>query len=488
MIKEYRDFSMGKGTNLPDENMPDKMLKDALNVYWDAGLKKRHGYKEVYDQESGAIVGHHFVEMEGYGVAIIAVLVTTTVKFYSNYSGTMTEIDASFTWTGASVEIGFASLGEKTVLVDKSAGNIPAVIYYDGGMKICTLDSYDVRTIDTPFWFAGQYDYGATNEYIDDTTDAQDAGTDDYSLATTIAKDGFWVASASKFSKVLLTECDKFDGSPDAAYTYYNGTELTTLTVATPAVWTDDKGDKYMEFAIPSDWAVWDGDDAVDSNASTVTGSMKGNYVIRVSFTTAPDSAMDCDKLTVSLTEAVTQALSGEKPTAVCVHNSKVWLASGNSINYSDYGKVTGWQPYLFEYFSDGGAQINAMVSLGDYLCLVKDNALGGIYGTTQENFTVKTVATKGTGNGNSCAVVKGVLFYQSAGIIWVFINGYLLNISKHISDRIQDSGYGIEYNGYWYYVTAGRILLVDPDTIIRDDLGDGMAAFWEWSINAATS
>ena len=103
MIKEYRDFSHGVSKDLPPQIMTDKMLSDVKNLYWDAGLKKRTGYKYVYDNTTGTIVGHWQGMINGYGVTIIAVLVTSTVRFNSNYSGSFVEIDSDYTFTGASV-------------------------------------------------------------------------------------------------------------------------------------------------------------------------------------------------------------------------------------------------------------------------------------------------------------------------------------------------------------------------------------------------
>ena len=464
------------------------MLKDVKNMFWDAGLKKRHGYKGVYDHTAGTINGHFFSYMEGSGVTFIAVITTTTTRFYSNYSGTMTEINAAFTWSGASVEVMFAALNEKIVIVDKSGTNMPGVIYYDSGVKISTLDAYDARTIDNAFWFAGQFDNGATNEYIDDTEDAQSSTAGDFALATATNNDGFWIASSSKFSKVIFYSASQFDGDPVASYQYWTGSAWERLALVTTPSWTAAAGDRTLEFSPPAAWETWGGADAVDSTAVTVAGSMKGNYVIRVRFTTAPTNPQTCDYITPALTYAVTLATGYEVPTLVVNAKNRIWLVSGNAANYSEYGVVTGWQPYYYEYFSEGGQKINAFLMDNDVLDAVKDTAIIGLTGSTEEDFSVSALAQKGTESGKSCAVVKNVLFFESAGQIWIFLSGYVIPISKHIANRIEAGGYGIEYKGYYYYITANRILMVDPDTIQTDDVGDGIAAFWELDINTTTS
>ena len=174
-LTDFTDFSGGLNKDLPPENALDTMLAECLNLYWNAGVKKRRGYGDVYSHASGAINGHIELMIENLGVTILAVNISDVTHFYSNYSGSMAEIDSGYTWAEADVSVQMADMDQKVIIVDESGVSGPGIIYYDSGMVIENLDDFDVRTIDEAFWFAGQYDSSESDAdaYIDYTCEEE---------------------------------------------------------------------------------------------------------------------------------------------------------------------------------------------------------------------------------------------------------------------------------------------------------------------------
>ena len=130
-------------------------------------------------------------------------------------------------------------------------------------------------------WEAGFWDESATAaEFLDDTEDAQDAGLDDFPLATVgTDDDGFVFAANKPFNLVGLTVGVVATGSPVYEYTYWDGSAWTALTlIDTPTL--TGLGDTYLSFIRPLDWAVGAG-----------SGINASYYAIRVRSTTAPDIA-----------------------------------------------------------------------------------------------------------------------------------------------------------------------------------------------------
>ena len=496
MLKDYKDFKMGVAPDLQPQEATDDMLADAQNMYWNGGPKKRHGYKDIHSFGAGTVVvGHYHTYVESEGMTLIALMTTATsvVTFYEDYdsaTGVLTEIDATFTWSGsAAITVQFCGLDQEWVIVDKSGTNKPAVIYIDTTVKIATLDAYDERDIDNAFWFAGQYDESegeVAAAYIDDTTDAQSAAESDFNLATATAKDGFWISSNQKFSKIVFTMAEQMAGTPVAAWTYWNGSAWTALTVA-GITWTAAEADRTGTFTPPDAWALFEEFDGVDSNGDTSAGSLFGNYVVRCSFTTAPTAAKDCDKIAVDLDLAVTNAFGVDIPTRVAIHNSRVYMASENAVLYSRYGEVKGWETRFAEYFSDGGDTINQLVSMDKQLCVVKDNALFMWSGTDPDTFTLRKAASIGTSNGESCAVVNGLMFFERQSKIFIFGGSSdPIDVSKHIETLITTDGWGVAYKGMYWYISSTKILVTDPDLIKKDDVGDGIASWWPFELVGA--
>lgn len=135
-------------------------------------------------------------------------------------------------------------------------------------------------------WKAGQWDDSETASYTDDTTDAQDSGTNDFALFTTTNDDGFVVQSLDKFGIIGIDVTTAEVGSPTYVVEYWNGTAWTDLgTIEEPTDY--DIAEHAIVFSPPIDWtALAAGDTPVDTDGLTA-----GYYAIKVDASAAPTTA-----------------------------------------------------------------------------------------------------------------------------------------------------------------------------------------------------
>lgn len=434
------------------------------------------------------IIGKIRANINNTWTTIIAVGDIAEVRFYSDYTtaNTYTEIDPSFTWT-TDYDVKFAELNGNVVGVNGL--DKPLIIYYSGGVVIENLEDYDERVRTTDDWYAGQYDASETNPYIDDTTDAQSTDANDFILATTTNGDGFYISGVLTFNKVVIKNAPQFDGSPVAVYEYYNGTTWANLTLATTPSWTAAAGDKTIEFDYPQDWSVWDGAEASDGAAGTVSGALFGRFLIRVRFTTAPTSQQVADYFEISHAQYLTQITGGDIFTEVESHRGRIFLASGRVVNYSPINRLTGWNEYDLEYFGEGGTSINRLFSYNEFLTIFKNDAIYGLFGNSYENWNVRKLSSKGTANGNSVALGGDMLFYLGQdNVIWGFNGDQAKRMTKHIQSEIASlestQCWGYTYEGDYYLSFPGNstIIWFDPDSFRQDERGEGMMAVWKYT------
>jgi hypothetical protein len=131
-------------------------------------------------------------------------------------------------------------------------------------------------------WIAGQLDASEDPEYVDDTTDAQDAGTNDFAL-TAGDGDGFIIQSFEKFNLIRIGISTAGSGGAIATPVtqYYNGSSWSTLTLISAIDYTNVSSENYAYFEPPANWAKGAGeDDGVDEE----------KYAIRVTFATGPST------------------------------------------------------------------------------------------------------------------------------------------------------------------------------------------------------
>lgn len=504
MRKSYArqyDFRGGYQSNLPPELTPDNVVLKGENVYWYGQIKKRPGWGNLstsYQPNDPAGMSPR-VKLNGTWYTIVADDSGSAVTFlYGSAAGytTITDPDsASFSWTtGYNVEM--REFDNKIIAVNGQ--DKPAIIYYDGSkISIRSLESYDARTRGNDEWYAGQWDDGASPEFIDDTTDAQDDGADDWKIADGgTNNDGFYVAGVSVFNKIVLSSVSQFDGSPVAEYAYYAGSGTwTTLTPTTAPTWTAAAGDRTIEFDLPFDsdgvllWQKY-GDVTTQSDPDSVPGGALNRYIFRVRFTTAPTSDQTADSAAVSHTQYLSQIFLNEKPQAVAVHKDRVFLAAGNAFRYSPPNQVTGWDSRDIEYCDDGGEEIRAMVSANAYLAVLKDAYVYRYFGTTTRNFVLRSYPQEGVTSKRGAAYVGNVVIYTADDGIRALAGEESVLVSRHIQsdyDGYTKSNAVVRnYNGdaVISFPTNDVILWSDTDSVKEDQLnaGDAMMAFWKWT------
>lgn len=485
-IAVFGDFRGGYFTDVPSELMKDNELLTGLNCYWENGVRKRNGISNYATNSWAtgvAVRGYHrlWVATLSAWYTILAIDDASAVTLYYSTSTGATQI-ASTTYiftTGYNVEMDSLA-GEVFAVngVDK-----PLIVYATSGFVVNTLEAHDTKTRATANWAAGYYNAtGTTTDliWVDDTTDFKDAGTDDAILNAVIDNDGFWVACDYTFNRVRLYGSSALATDLVATYEYYKGsgtwgtcTMLSSLTLDAAAT------AHTLEWNYPTAWVVAD--------ANIQTTQTEGRYVFKVAFTTYPSATIDCDYIDVAHTQYLSQIFDFEKPRTVRVHKNHIFLGFENVINHSPYNQASGWRAGDVYYFEEGGRRIEAMVSHGDYLAVVKDGGIHGIFGDSYANFYQKYLSPGGTTAGKSVVNLGAYLFMADVDGIYRWDGEQRLKISKHIQtdyDNFSVSNVaGIAYKGYVYlsFPSGTNTLIFDPDTYRTDDMGDGRVSFWKF-------
>jgi len=517
-IAQIYDFRGGYAADTPPEQMADNMVQTGTNLYYDAKLKKRPSFKnwlvndaiDAIADDSGTVVGMCCAYMNSAWQTVLAIDNDTATSFYTvtnatTISSALTDPDsAAFTFT-KDHDVNMVAFDGKIVAVNADGTDKPAVIYYDGTkISIEKLEEYDSRSRGNDDWYAGQWDDDDDPTFEDDTTDAQDAGANDFAVATATNNDGFYVAGVLPFTKIVLTGVTDLGTSVTAEYCYYAGsgtwTDITSSMVTVPD-WVAAEGNKTIEFNIPLDSdtgdLLWEpyGDvdtqtDAVDADGDTVAGSTIGRYIFRVRFTTA-DTAGTCDTLTVSHEQYLTQLFQGDYPNVVAVHNDRCYLACGSAFakTLGGINGLKGWASRDFEYTDKGGENIIAMYSGGQFLAIVKELGFYRYYGTTTANAVLRYGGSPGGVSARGiCALKDGVAYLGKAGVYYMPYDGNVSLISKAISSDLSpvdgDSLVNWEGNLLVSDPSADTLYWGDPDTLRQDDMGDYTLSWWKWTGN----
>ena len=137
------------------------------------------------------------------------------------------------------------------------------------------------------WWGAGQW-VNATPAFTDDTTDAQDAGTNDFPLETLTNNDGFVVYSDRKFNLInLLVGVASVTGTPVRVVKFSNGSGRGASQTGdnllqgpiTSAHWT--AGEHVIWWEMPAGWELTTGH-------ANEGGLPVGVYAVLIQSTTAP--------------------------------------------------------------------------------------------------------------------------------------------------------------------------------------------------------
>ena len=491
-VKNLFDWRGGYATDIPSELMAENEGLIAENCQWRGKIIKRNGIKKYsatdFSGASHVLRGGIRAYINGAWYTIIAYDDDTSVGMYRATTTTYTAINTSAFTKGYNVE--FTELNGYVIAVN--GHDKPEVIYYDGAWICKTLEALDVRTRETANWWAGQWDNsgaGAT-QFIDDTTDAQDAGVDDFEVGNATANDGCYISCDFPFNKILFVGCEQAAGAPVAEYKYWDGSDWTTVgTLVTDPGWTDVAGGKTVEFNIPLDS---DGSLLWEPYGEVTTSGIANKYILRIRFTTAPTGAFSADYLEVSHTQYLTQIMENERPHTVCTHGSRVHMAANNVVNISPYNQVTGWRAGEVEYFQEGGNKVQAMVSYQDALLVIKSGTLYSFTGNSYETWVKSQPLTSvGTIAPRSVKVAGNIVSFVGWNGIYIWNGADAIKVSGHIQTDIDsytltDSCAVFYDNEYWISFPTNEICLTfDPDTFRQaaagTDIGEGRVSFFKF-------
>lgn len=477
------DFRGGYFLDEAPELIPGNGLLIAENCYWRDGLQQRGGHKPyatatyAADDVIRGVSQRYYINGAWMNIEAVDVDTASKVRFFWRATTGLTAVDNTFEWT-TGTQVYFAEIDGHIVAVN--GVDKPAVIYYDGGYKIETLEAHDLRTRGDTTWNAGQYtDIGPV--WTDDTTDAQDGGADDFQITSTTNNDGFFIACTHTFNKVIITSASQAAGAPVIEYKYYadDSTWKSCDMIATPT-WTAVAGTRTIEFNYPSDMGRYDG-------AETILGN---RFMLRVRFTTAPGGAVTADYMAVYQSQSITEFTGSDQPTFCLTHNSRMWLAVGYIAFWSPPYGVTGWRGLSeAQHFLEGGPQIRSMVSHKGYLVVFKDTAIYVFYGDSLETFLWKKRSDVGIGVGILSSVSAEQAYYLNQDGVRMFDGTKDIRVSDHIKTDIDgytaSSAVSVHYKGeVWMSFPDDSIVLVfDPATLkIDEETGDGTVAFFKFT------
>lgn len=136
-------------------------------------------------------------------------------------------------------------------------------------------------------WIAGQWTLGV---FVDDTTDAQDAGTSDFALESNIGSEGYVIACREKFNALSINVGTASTGGvPVRAVSYTNATgdgwtTMSNLFVQDGAGAHYAAGEQLLVFSPPAEWGK--------TQSGGLSSIPEGYYAIRVLGSTPPSMAV----------------------------------------------------------------------------------------------------------------------------------------------------------------------------------------------------
>jgi hypothetical protein len=491
-IFNFSDFRGGYAVSVPNELMKDNELLQAENCRWSNGLSKREGLSK-YASLTGSCRGFIRTYTNDAWHTIVAVDTGSAVELHQGTADTFATITrasgTSYTWT-TDKDVYFAALGDEVVAVNGT--DRPAAIFpTSSAIYAMDLDRYDERDRDNDNWYAGQYDGSATT-YTDDTTDAQDVGSGDFLIASTTFTNGFYLASDFTFSKMVFAGVDPgTPGSASGTYQYYDGSSWASIGTfneaflnASATEWGSGTVTAEFELPMSTDGTLkWQRYDASE-------GDLTDRYVVRCVFSGLTDD-ITCDSMEVSHTHYLTQILGDAKPQAITTHKNHVFMAADNQVQIGIANSIKGWRADRWEYFFEGGKEVVGLITLNEYLAVVKTGAIFAIDGTSWQNWSTRTLTKNGAIAPRGMVVAKGVLWHIDRDGLYAFDGVRRVKVSSHIQSDID--GYTLsdaacaEYNG-WVYVsfpTDEEVLVFDPDTYRTDQvgiIGEGRVSLYKYT------
>ena len=180
------------------------------------------------------------------------------------------------------------------------------------------------------YWQAGQWVASGTT-YTDDTTDAQDADTNDFALETTTVNDGFIVGATVPFGALSVDVTTAGSGTtPTHTFEFWNGTAWTGilavgLLVDVPRSLDWAAGEALVLFDTPAVWA----------KGGSGTGVPQGLYNIRIVRTNAVQA-------TAALARRIYVGITLFSIDAVAANGSYIPIEDGGTLDIPDYIPYVG--------------------------------------------------------------------------------------------------------------------------------------------------
>jgi hypothetical protein len=191
-------------------------------------------------------------------------------------------------------------------------------------------------------WYAGQYDASATPHFVDDTTDAQDAGTGDFPLgADGEDGDGIVVQAKRPFSVVGfdLSEAGSGGGIATPTFQYWNGSAWTTLPTFSVPDFTSTAAYEYLVIHKPIDWApLVSTDSPVASHGLTA-----GMYAIKIVWATAPTNAAVADSIWLVDLRDFVEAVGDGKSVTLSTEGEIMLSWKGNIVPFCSTADEDNW-------------------------------------------------------------------------------------------------------------------------------------------------
>lgn len=478
VVKDFYDFSGGYCETLADEKLADNEMLEAYNCYWDDGLKKSghggilssltypcRGVVELFFEDDWSIIGAFDLGSTG-GATCNAEFAYS--QNASSWTTILTAAGSSYQWYGQASTV-FAKMDTNVVIAN--GNNIPALIYNEGSnLFIRSLESYDERQRSDDTYYAG---YWASDTYTDDTTDYQDTGASQDATycpaAATSGNAGFWCACDFTYSKISFNSFNAASVTvTNFTLEYYNGATWTSVTTENEPDWNASSTNDYLEWEIPISngavlWGKWD----IDTG---YTDDFYGRYIVRGTIETAGATTGDgaFSYSSVTHTHYLSQIMGNELVTHAYTHKNTMFLAAGNQIQIGIANKLTDWRSDRFEYFPDGGPQIESLITYNDMLIVCKEFGLYAIRGNSWANWSV-TEEHIGMGCVGSHAPVVWDRYLVIPGRkhVYLYDGNTLVNITPHIREF---NGY--KTNGFMSdtYLTGGPVSAVWKNGVLISD------------------
>jgi hypothetical protein len=503
-IFNIKDFRGGYASDLNPQLMANNEMKVAENCWWKKGLKKRGGITRIAST-TGSLKGaiRVYEETAGAWYTIQAVDDNANVQFQVGTSTeTFLSIPAASIGVGATTtstspftkgnDVEFAALGGKVIAVNGT--DRPYAIWASGSGTFYgrDLDRYDERDRSTDNWYAGMAT--TTSGYTDDTTDAQTVAGVFLLASATNVTNGFYVAGDYTYSKLIFAGVDPdVMATASGLYQYYGG-------ASGAATWTDI--DTFNTKCLNSNGAHWGtGSVALEfelplSSDGTLkwqkydlsSGNLTNRYLVRGLFAGLTSSLTASYVKEMTHTHYLTQITGDQKPQAIETHKNHVFLAAKNQVQIGIANSIKGWRADRWEYFYEGGKEVLAMKSFNNFLAIIKAGRIFAIDGTSWQNWSVRPVGEGGIVSKRGAVVANNLLWMVDTDGIYVFDGVRRIKVSKHIQSDID--GYTLtDANLFFYkndvlcsFPTNSVVLVFDPDTLRKDDMGDGRVSFYNWA------